>query len=105
MYASCLQVFQRLGKRVLLTEAGQIVQHYAEQVLALGAETQRALRELHGLHRGTLRLGASSTSGIYLLPPVLAAFVARYPGIILALQEQTPESLRCENWPLTFVWG
>jgi DNA-binding transcriptional LysR family regulator len=94
MYASCLQVFQRLGKRVLLTEAGQIVQHYAEQVLALGAETQRALR-----------LGASSTPGIYLLPPVLAAFVARYPGIILALQEQTPESLRCENWPLTFVWG
>jgi DNA-binding transcriptional LysR family regulator len=63
-----------------------IVQQYAEQVLGLAHDTQQALRELQGLQRGTLRLGASSTPGIYLLPPVLAAFVARYPGITLELE-------------------
>ena len=52
----------------------------------LAHDTQRALRELQGLQRGTLRLGASSTPGIYLLPPVLAAFVQRYPGMTLALE-------------------
>jgi LysR family transcriptional regulator, low CO2-responsive transcriptional regulator len=79
-------LFQRVGKRVLLTAAGQIVQHYAEQVLGLAHDMQRALRELQGLQRGTLRLGASSTPGIYLLPPVLAVFVQRYPGITLGLE-------------------
>ena len=73
-------LLERVGKRVLLTDAGQIVQHYAEQVLGLAHDTQRALRELQGLQRGTLRLGASSTPGIYLLPPVLAAFVRAIPA-------------------------
>jgi DNA-binding transcriptional LysR family regulator len=80
-----VSLLQRMGKRVILTEAGQIVQHYAEQVRGFAHETQRALRELQGLQRGTLRLGASSTPGIYLLPPVLAVFVQRYPGITLEL--------------------
>jgi DNA-binding transcriptional LysR family regulator len=100
-------LLQRLGKRVLLTEAGQIVQHYAEQVLALGAETQRALRELHGLQRGTLRLGASSTPGIYLLPPVLAAFVARYPGITLEVEiansQRVVDGVLARQWDLGMI--
>ena len=69
-------LIERVGKRVTLTEAGRMVQHYAEQALALADDTQR----------GTLRLGASSTPGLYLLPPVLATFVQRYPGIILDLR-------------------
>src|SRR5438093_1927356 len=81
-----VMLVQRVGKQVILTEAGRIVQQYAEQVLGLAQEAQRALRELQGLQRGTLRLGASSTPGIYLLPPVLAVFVQRYPGITLALE-------------------
>jgi hypothetical protein len=43
-------------------------------VLGLAHDTQRALRELQGLQWGTLRLGASSTTGIYLLPPVLGVW-------------------------------
>jgi DNA-binding transcriptional LysR family regulator len=81
-----VELFQRLGKQVELTEAGRIVLDYAEQVVALAEDTRRALLDLQGLQRGTLRLGASSTPGIYLLPPVLAAFARRYPGITLALE-------------------
>jgi LysR family transcriptional regulator, transcriptional activator of the cysJI operon len=100
-------LLQRVGKRVLLTEAGQIVQHYAEQVLALGAETHRALLELHGVQRGTLRLGASSTPGIYLLPPVLAAFVERYPGITLEVEiansQRVVDGVRARQWDLGMI--
>jgi DNA-binding transcriptional LysR family regulator len=67
-------LLQRVGKRMDLTDAGRLVQQYADQVLALAEETQRALLDLQGLQRGTLRLAASSTPGFYLLPPVLAAF-------------------------------
>lgn len=81
-----VELFQRLGKQVELTEAGRIVLDYAEQVVALAEDTRRALLDLQGLQRGTLRLGASSTPGIYLLPSVLAAFARRYPGITLALE-------------------
>src|SRR3989442_14612408 len=77
---------QRVGKRVDLTDAGRLVQQYAEQVLTLGEETQRAVLDLQGVQRGTLRLGASSTPGFYLLPPVLAAFTQAYPGITLAVE-------------------
>lgn len=81
-----VKLVQRVGKRIDLTDAGRLVQHYADQVLALVEETRRALRDLQGLQGGTLRLGASSTPGIYLLPPVLAVFTQRYPGITLAVE-------------------
>jgi DNA-binding transcriptional LysR family regulator len=100
-------LLQRVGKRVLLTEAGQIVQHYAEQVLGLAHDTQRALHELQGLQRGTLRLGASSTPGIYLLPPVLAVFVARYPGVTLALEiansQHVVDGVLARQWDLGLI--
>jgi LysR family transcriptional regulator, low CO2-responsive transcriptional regulator len=100
-------LLQRVGKRVILTEAGRIVQHYAEQVLALATDTQQALRELHGLQRGTLRLGASSTPGIYLLPPVLATFVKRYPGIALELEiansQRVVDGVLARQWDLGMI--
>ena len=100
-------LLERVGKRVILTEAGQIVQHYAEQVLGLAQETQRALRELQGLQRGTLRLGASSTPGIYLLPPVLAVFVQRYPGITLELEiansQRVVDGVLARQWDLGMI--
>jgi DNA-binding transcriptional LysR family regulator len=100
-------LFQRVGKRVILTEAGQIVQHYAEQVLALARDTQQTLSELHGLQRGTLRLGASSTPGIYLLPPVLATFVQRYPGITLELEiansQRVVDGVLARQWDLGMI--
>lgn len=102
-----VMLVQRVGKHVRLTEAGRIVQQYAEQVLDLAQETQRALRELQGLQRGTLRLGASSTPGIYLLPPVLAAFVARYPGITLALEiansQRVVDGVLARQWDLGMI--
>lgn len=102
-----VMLVQRVGKHVRLTEAGRLVQQYAEQVLGLAQETQRALRALQGLQRGTLRLGASSTPGIYLLPPVLAAFVARYPGITLALEiansQRVVDGVLARQWDLGMI--
>jgi len=100
-------LFERLGKRVVLTEAGRIMQHYAEQMLTLATDAQRALREFQGLQRGTLRLGASSTPGIYLLPPVLAAFVTRYPGITLEVEiansQRVIDGVLARPWDLGLI--
>jgi len=78
-------LFQRAGNRVELTDAGRILTDYAERVATLSEEVRRVLGELAGLKRGYLRLAASSTPGLYLLPEALARFSRRYPGIEVSL--------------------
>ncbi len=79
------KLFHRLGRRIVLTEAGRLMADYAQRIFVLADEARRALGELEGLERGRLALGASSTPGNYLLPRVLAAFCARYPRLEVSL--------------------
>ena len=80
-----VRLFHRLGSRVELTDAGRILADYAERVEVLTEEVQRVLAELSGLQRGYLRIGASSTPGLYLLPEMMARFQGRYPGVEVSL--------------------
>ncbi|MBI3086319.1 MAG: LysR family transcriptional regulator [candidate division NC10 bacterium] len=79
------KLFHRLGRRIVLTEAGRLMADYAERIFVLADEARRALEELQGLERGRLHLGASSTPGNYLLPRALAAFQARYHRLEVSL--------------------
>ena len=79
------KLFHRLGRRIVLTEAGRLMTDYAQRIFVLADEARRALQELQGLERGRLRLGASTTPGCYLLPRVLAAFRAQYPRLEVSL--------------------
>jgi len=76
-----VRLFHRAGKRVELTDAGRIVTDYAQRVSALTEDVRRVLGELKGLRRGYLRLGASATPGLYLLPEILAQFRKKYPQV------------------------
>lgn len=80
-----VRLFQRAGNRVELTDAGQILADYAGRVASLSEEVRRVLGELGGLQRGYLRLAASSTPGLYILPQLLVRFGQRYPGIEISL--------------------
>lgn len=79
------QLLGQTGNRVYLTESGRLVYSYAQKLFGVEEELDRALAELKHLKRGYLRLGASSTPGIYLLPPVIACFQERYPGVEVSL--------------------
>ena len=74
-------LFDRLGGSVALTDAGRVVFDYSERLFGVVGEMRRALNELEGLERGYLRLGASSTPGVYILPSILAGFRKQYPGL------------------------
>ena len=74
-------LFVRRGSRLVLTDAGRTMLAAAERL----AEDYRRLEyemSLCSSHaEGELRLGASTTVAQYLLPPILAHFTARYPGV------------------------
>ena len=81
-----LPLLDRLGKRVSLTEAGQLLYGYARRTLNLLDEAAVALEEMRGLSRGTLKVGASTTVGIYLIPAALGAFKRRHPDLSISLE-------------------
>lgn len=81
-----LKLFDRLGKRIHLTQAGEVLKEHANRIFAQLRETEQALAELKGLMRGSLLIGASTTIGMYLLPQALSEFRRRFPGIYVNMK-------------------
>ena len=70
-------LYERLGNTLHLTDAGHTLEHYAQRILALVEEAEVAVRTLQQGYGGRIRVGASNTPGIYILPPLLSAFRRR----------------------------
>jgi DNA-binding transcriptional LysR family regulator len=81
-----LPLLDRLGKRVQLTEAGQLLYDYARRTLNLLDEAAVALGQLRGLERGSLRVGASTTVGVYVIPHALGAFKRSHGALAISLE-------------------
>jgi DNA-binding transcriptional LysR family regulator len=79
------RLFERTGRTIHLTEAGQILAGHAERIFAELEAAHRHLAELRDLSAGRLTVGTSDTLATHLLPPVLAAFRAAHPAIELRL--------------------
>jgi DNA-binding transcriptional LysR family regulator len=80
-----VKLFDRIGRRIELTDAGRTFLTEARGVLARAATAEKALADLAGMKRGTLSIFASQTIINYWLPPFLAMFHQRYPDIKLKL--------------------
>lgn len=79
-------LYERLGKTLHLTDAGQTLARYAQRILALVEEAESAVQALHQSNGGRVRVGASNTPGIYLLPPLLSGFHREYPTVHLTIE-------------------
>lgn len=77
------QLFMRVGKRVLLTEAGEMLRDHCEKIFQDVKNAEMSIRELAGMQKGKVRFGTGATTLIYQLPPVLENYQARYPNIEL----------------------
>ncbi len=78
-------LFDRLGRRIILTAAGQALAQHVPQILGLLAAAETAAREAGGEASRTLRLGVSETLATYVLPPLLGAFQRAMPDSELRL--------------------
>ena len=79
------KLFNRVGRRIELTEAGRVFLKEARAVLARAELAELALSEFGSLKRGTLSVQASQTIASYWLPRHLVAFRKTYPEIDIHL--------------------
>src|SRR5579859_4175835 len=88
-----LPLFSRQGRQMHLTDAGQDVLDCARRVEHLLEELDETLQAHKGLHRGRLRLSATTTAGEYLLPPLVAGFRRRFPRVTVGLHVTNREGV------------
>lgn len=102
-------LLERRARGVAPTMAGTILGEHARRIFTHERLAIEALNELRGLQRGRLAIGASSTIGIYLLPPLLGNYHRRYPGIELFLDigntQQIIEHLLSYQIDVAYVEG
>lgn len=78
-------LFDRLGRQILLTEAGRALLVRAERILAEVEDSRRAIRNLAGEVAGRFSLGTSHHVGLHRLPPFLRTYSRRFPAVELDL--------------------
>jgi len=78
-------LFDRGGRRAQLTEAGRLLLSYGDRILNLCQETCRAVEDLQNLNGGSLIVGASQTTGTYLMPRMIGMFRKKYPDVSVQL--------------------
>lgn len=104
-----LTLVDRSARPIALTAAGAVLLAHARRIFASERAAAQALSDLRDLEAGSLTIGASSTVGIYLLPPLIAAFHRRYPGVRLRLDigntQQVVEHLHSAPLDIAFVEG
>lgn len=79
------KLFDRVGRRIALTDAGRIFLGEARAVLARAASAEIVLADLAGLKHGSLKLAGSQTVANYWLPRIAHGFQSSYPGIALSM--------------------
>jgi DNA-binding transcriptional LysR family regulator len=80
-----ITLFHRRHRGLRITEAGDAVLAYSQQIFALSSQLVDTVQEMEDLQTGHLVLGASTTPGEYVLPLVVGRFRQVYPGIHVEL--------------------
>lgn len=86
-----MQLFIREGKRLLVTDKGQLLYNYAKQIVELANEAELQIKS--ALPKGKLRIGAMESTAAARLPNLLAKLHLQYPQIDLELTTGTSNSL------------
>ncbi len=75
------KLFERLNRKLILTYAGEVLFSYAKKVIGLIDEATSTIEDISKAHTGKIKVGASTTYGIYLLPKIIAEFQKHYPNV------------------------
>jgi DNA-binding transcriptional LysR family regulator len=80
------KLLERVRRTIRLTPAGEILFRHAEELVGKLDEIDRVVRDIKGLEKGRLAIGASDTTSIYFLPDLLKAFRTTHPNVELEIR-------------------
>lgn len=80
------RLLDRLGKKVVLTQAGEQLLHHATKILQEMESARESLAHLGKWGRGRLRLGASTTACQHIIPPVMREFKESFPEHVISIE-------------------
>ncbi|MBW6409040.1 LysR substrate-binding domain-containing protein [Clostridium weizhouense] len=80
-----IKLFDRIGKKLYLTYEGEIYLNYARRILNLYEESIRAISDINTNEKGKIKIGASTTIGIYILPDIIKGFLKEHSEIEISL--------------------
>jgi len=87
-----LPLFEQVGRRVYLTEAGEHLHAACREIFEVLGRTEDGFTDLRGLKAGRLRI-AVSTTGKYFVPRLLAAYIGENPGVNVTMHVQNRQTL------------
>ena len=100
-------LFDRIGRRLKITEAGQRFQEYAFRIITLFDDMEKGMRDWDSY--GILRVGASITIGSQFLPNYVKAFYSRYPGTevraVIAPSDQLEQKILSNELDFALIEG
>ena len=90
------KLFDRIGRRIILTEAGQTILPKCRLILSTIDDTTKIIHNLSGKVTGTLSIGTSHHIGLHHLPPVIRQYVGLYSEVEMDIHFQSSEQI-CES--------
>ncbi len=79
------KLFERVGRKIKLTHAGEILLRMAEEIVGKMDEIRATMGELQALERGRFILGTSDTTSLYFIPELIKEFRGAHPSIELQM--------------------
>lgn len=76
------KLFERINKKIIQTYSGEVMYNYGRKILVMVDELEKTIKDITCLEAGKLRLGASTTIGIYLLPKIVAEYNRNFNNIM-----------------------
>jgi DNA-binding transcriptional LysR family regulator len=102
-----IKLFERFGKKIALTDYGQVLFSYCEKIFNLVDEAGSVINDMKGMNIGSLKISASLTLGTYYLPDILDTFKMKYPNIEIQMRvgntEEVIESILSFKSDLGFI--
>ena len=85
-----VHLFERLSRKLYLTQAGQKLLSYARHIVRMNAEVENDMKAMH--QNGSIRIGASVTVGSHVLPKLVSRFEKRNPQTDIEVFEDNTKS-------------
>ena len=96
-----IQLFQRMGKRIALTEAGRELLPMAREMVNLSSRIEETMCLQQGIVKGHVKIGCSTSPGKYVLPQLIGAFRKQYPDVLFSVEvmnrQQVEEKLKAKE--------